>query len=228
MISTSHTAQWFGILNQQRFHETRNLTARQSHMVARPLSVLTPLKSTAWMSQTVADRRRSSKYSQIYTQRSEKSRPNFDEVFRASLSMSTCLSISVSIPQRPIFDEFSKSAENPLSEARSATQKLQTVTSQKCCIGFHHFFASRHSPFQALPKCRFWAISKKNTKNVTVGGILKIGVTFWSNSAFYGKKFGNVDSPRREGHFHQVWWRELERLIFCEFSKIPEVALGNR
>jgi hypothetical protein len=41
-----------------------------------------------------------------------------------------------------------------------------------------------------------------NTKNVTVGGILKIGVIFWSNSTFQGEKLQPADNPRREEHFH--------------------------
>jgi hypothetical protein len=49
-------------------------------------------------------------------QRSEISRPNFNQVIRASLlSLLTSLSIFVSIASLAYFGEFSKSAENPLS-----------------------------------------------------------------------------------------------------------------
>jgi hypothetical protein len=38
------------------------------------------------------------------------------------------------------------------------------------------------------------------------------------------KKLQPADSPRRNENFHQVWRRNLERLIFGEFSRIPEVV----
>jgi hypothetical protein len=37
-----------------------------------------------------------------------------------------------------------------------------------------------------------------------------------------------ADSPRRGEHFFQVWRQNFERLIFGEFSKIPEVVFRKR
>jgi hypothetical protein len=55
-------------------------------------------------------------------------------------------------------------------------QKLQIVLSRKRRVGFHHF-----SPLLVLVR-RYrnfeFDLPEFNTKNVTVGGILKIGVTF--------------------------------------------------
>jgi hypothetical protein len=48
-------------------------------------------------------------------------------------------------------------------------------------------------------------LPKTKTKNFTVGCILKISVTFRSNSAFYSETFATLDSPRREEHSHQDW-----------------------
>jgi hypothetical protein len=42
------------------------------------------------------------------------------------------------------------------------------------------------------------------------------------------KNLQPADSPRRGEHSHQVWRRKLERLIFGEFSKIPEVVCRKR
>jgi hypothetical protein len=69
-------------------------------------------------------------------------------------------------------------------------------------VGFHYFFACRYSLSGAAKIVEF-ELPETNAKNVTVGGILKIGVTFWSNSAFYSEKFATLDSPRREEHSHQ-------------------------
>jgi hypothetical protein len=44
-------------------------------------------------------------------------------------------------------------------------------------------------------------LPESNTKNVTVGGILKIGVTFWSNSAFYGEKLATRRQFSSRGTF---------------------------
>jgi hypothetical protein len=115
-------------------------------------------------------------------------------VFRASLS--TSLSILVSIASTAFFGEFSKSAENPMSETdpetsnRYITKMLRWISS---------FFRQSLVLVRRYRNVEF-DLPEFNTKNVTVGGILKIGVTFWSNSAFYGEKTCNPPTVLVEGN----------------------------
>jgi hypothetical protein len=55
-----------------------------------------------------------------------------------------------------------------------------------------------------------------------VGGILKIGIRFWSNSVSYGEKLATVliegNTPTKFG----------EQLIFDDLSKIPAVMCRKR
>jgi hypothetical protein len=69
-----------------------------------------------------------------------------------------------------------------------------------------------------------------NAKIVTVcrRGILKIGLTFWSNLLSTAKKLQSADSPRREKQCLQVWRQKMERLIFGEFVKSAENPCRKR
>jgi hypothetical protein len=103
--------------------------------------------------------------------------------------------------QRPIFGEFSKSADYPLSETDPETSNRFITRTPR---GIPSFL---RQSLVLVKRCRNveFDLPKTKTKNFTVGGILKIGVTFRSNSAFYSETFATLDSPRREEHSHQDW-----------------------
>jgi hypothetical protein len=108
-------------------------------MGARPLTALT-LHAHAVGRVNVASGFRQTQKLQVVksTKRSEIPRPSFNHIFRVSLS--TCMSISVSIASTACFGEFSKSAENPLSETNPESSN---IISRKLRKRFHNFFASR-------------------------------------------------------------------------------------
>jgi hypothetical protein len=87
-------------------------------------------------------------------------------------------------PQWPIFGEFSGSAENPLSETDPESPN-RYITKTLCWISS---FLRQSLVFVRRYQNVEFHLPKKNTKNVVVGVILKIGVTFWSNSDFYSEK----------------------------------------
>jgi hypothetical protein len=95
---------------------------------------------------------------------------------------------------------------------RKRTQKLQIVISQRCSVGFLHFFRQSLVLVGRYRNVAF-DLPESNTKNDTVEGILKIGVTFWSNSAFYGEKLVTCRQSSSRELFQQVWRRNLGRLI---------------
>jgi hypothetical protein len=83
---------------------------------------------------------------------------------------------------------------------RKRTQKLQIVISQKCRVGISSFLRQSLVLVRRYRNVEF-DLPETNTKNVTVGGILKIGVTFWSNSAFYGEKLATRRQSSSRGTF---------------------------
>jgi hypothetical protein len=60
-------------------------------------------------------------------------------------------------------------------------------------------------------------LPETNTKSVSVGGILKIGVTFWSNSAFYGEKLATRRQSSSRGTFPSSGLKEI---IIIKYSNI--------
>jgi hypothetical protein len=97
------------------------------------------------------------------TQRSEISRPNFNQVFRASLS--TSLSISASIASTVYFWRLFENAENPVSETDPETSNCYITKTPR---GISSFL------YQSLVLDRRYRntefdLPEFNTKNVTVG-----------------------------------------------------------
>jgi hypothetical protein len=104
--------------------------------------------------------------------------------------------------------------------------KLQIIRSQKRRVDF--VFLRQSLVLVRRYRNVEFDLPETNTKNVTVGGILKIGVTFWINSAFYGEKLATPRQSSSRGTFQPSLATKSRTADFWRIFENTEVVCRKR